>query len=172
VGGPRGRLRRRSHCSQPSTAATGTNADTTGVKSRAARIPMAVMPETAAVKAILALVPQSGACVLWAACAAARRTAPAQQPPPRGGLELHVRSTSTKLVVSSTPLPVLDHSLARVAGVSAVASCSDESAIGLHRLLLELHVPSAAVGSVGASVVAGCAGAAPASALSLVCAAS
>jgi hypothetical protein len=52
-------------------------------------------------------------------------------------LELHMRSTSTKLVQSSTPfrwmntsLPILNYSPTRVAGESAVASCCDESAIG------------------------------------------
>ena len=132
VGGEKGTTRSpcRPAVALTTAAAGGTNADARGVKSSVAR-----MAGVAVVVVILAPVPQSRACVLWAACAAARRTAGAARR--LDGLELHMRSTSTKLVESSTPfrwmntsLPILNFSPARVAGESAVASCCDESAIG------------------------------------------
>ena len=62
-----------------------------GVKRSAARMAkgllLVVAPRTAAVKVVLALLPQSRACArMWAACAAARHCPPRQtapQPPPR-----------------------------------------------------------------------------------------
>ena len=118
--------------------AGGTNADAAGVKSSAARMTgvVAVPPETAAVKVILAPVPVEGVrAVGGLRCGAADCWRSSRR---LGGLELHMRSTSTKLVVeSSTPfrwmntsLPILNYSPTRVAGESAVASCCDESAIG------------------------------------------
>jgi len=134
---------------------------------------------------------------MWAACAAARRTAPAQQqPPPRWigaprALDLHEAGgvldavqVDGHVVVHLEPLArarcqcVRRRQLQRRSAIGCSDAPTDRRRRAAAAAALELRVPSAAVGLIWAPVaawvitsapaaVAGCARAAPASALTL-----